>query len=137
MGNSNSILLLSAAVALITFFLLSPILMMTIANFGVRKNFAETMVKEGVVPESEVKMRHPKQQGISLVITIVLIAVLLAGAVKTAPWGYFCIALPLLGGIMRYRNLIQFNNLTVKWFRNQYKDVLNAKKFNRYVDEHF
>ncbi len=137
LGNSNAIFLLSAIIALVTFFMLAPSLLITIANFGVRKNFTETMVAEGIVPKDVVKMRHPVQQGISLIITVVLIAVLLAGAVKTAPWGYFCILLPLIGGAMRYRHLIQFNSKTVEWFKRQYKDELNAKKFNRYVNEHF
>ena len=45
--------------------------------------------------------------------------------------------LPLAGGAMRYRHLIQFNNKTVEWFKRVYKDELDVKKFNRYVNEHF
>ncbi len=137
LGNSNAIFLLSAVIALVTFFMLSPILLMTIANFGVRKSFTETMVQEGIVSREVVKQRHPAQQGTSLIITLVLLVVLIAGAIKTAPWGYFCILLPLAGGAMRFRHLISFNNKTVEWFKRVYKDELDAKKFNRYVNEHF
>ena len=75
LGNSNAIFLLSAVIALVTFFMLSPILLMTIANFGVRKSFTETMVQEGIVSREVVKQRHPAQQGTSLIITLVLLAV--------------------------------------------------------------
>ena len=43
----------------------------------------------------------------------------------------------LVAGVLKYRNIIQFNSLTVQRFRNTYKDEMDLNKYNKYVDSHF
>ena len=43
----------------------------------------------------------------------------------------------LAAGFLKYRKIVQYNSLTVKRFRNTYKDQMNVTKFNKFVDTHF
>ena len=40
-------------------------------------------------------------------------------------------------GFLKYRNIVQYNSLTVKRFRNTYKEDMDVKKFNKFVETHF
>ena len=51
--------------------------------------------------------------------------------------GYICGCIALVAGVLKYRNIIQFNSLTVQRFRNTYKDEMDLNKYNKYVDSHF
>jgi len=51
--------------------------------------------------------------------------------------GYICGCIALVAGGLKYRNIIQFNSLTVQRFRNTYKDEMDLNKYNKYVDSHF
>ena len=67
----------------------------------------------------------------------VLFAVLIWTCWKSAPMGYLCGGVALVAGFLKYRKIVQYNSLTVKRFRNSYKDQMDTKKFNKFVETHF
>ena len=56
---------------------------------------------------------------------------------KSEPWGYICGGVGLVAGMLKYRALVQYNSETVKRFKNTYKDEMDVKKFNKFVETHF
>lgn len=139
MGNMGDlgILLIGVVDALFAFFVVAPIMLNTASLFGVQKQFARAMVEEGVIDEETVKLLHPKKQIAGVIISIVVFAVLIWTCWKSAPMGYLCGGVALVAGFLKYRKIVQYNSLTVKQFRNTYKDHMNVEKFNRFVDAHF
>ncbi len=139
MGNMGdlAILLVGIVDALFAFFVVAPILLNTASLFGVQKRFAQAMVEEGVIDADTVKQMQPKKQIAGVLISLVLFAVLLWTCWKTAPMGYLCGGVALVAGFLKYRKIVQYNSLTVKRFRNTYKDQMNVTKFNKFVDTHF
>ena len=139
MGNMGdlAILLVGIADALFAFFVVAPILLNTASLFGVQKRFAQAMVEEGVIDADTVKQMQSKKQIAGVLISLVLFAVLLWTCWKTAPMGYLCGGVALVAGFLKYRKIVQYNSLTVKRFRNTYKDQMNVTKFNKFVDTHF
>ena len=139
MGNMGDlgILLIGVVDALFAFFVVAPIMLNTASLFGVQKQFARAMVEEGVIDEETVKLLHPKKQIAGVIISIVVFAVLIWTCWKSAPMGYLCGGVALVAGFLKYRKIVQYNSLTVKRFRNTYKDHMNVDKFNRFVDAHF
>ena len=139
MGNMGdlAILLVGIVDALFAFFVVAPILLNTASLFGVQKRFAQAMVEEGVIDAATVKQMHSKKQIASVLISLVLFAVLVWTCWKTAPMGYLCGGVALVAGFLKYRKIVQYNSLTVKRFRNTYKDQMNVTKFNKFVDTHF
>ena len=139
MGNMGdlAILLVGIVDALFAFFVVAPILLNTASLFGVQKRFAQAMVEEGVIDAATVKQMHSKKQVAGVLISLVLFAVLLWTCWKTAPMGYLCGGVALVAGFLKYRKIVQYNSLTVKRFRNTYKDHLDSTKFNKYVDSQF
>lgn len=139
MGNMGdlAILLVGIVDALFAFFVVAPILLNTASLFGVQKRFAQDMVEEGVIDADTVKQMQSKKQIAGVLISLVLFAVLLWTCWKTAPMGYLCGGVALVAGFLKYRKIVQYNSLTVKRFRNTYKDQMNVTKFNKFVDTHF
>lgn len=139
MGNMGDlgILLIGVVDALFAFFVVAPIMLNTASLFGVQKQFARAMVEEGVIDEETVKLLHPKKQIAGVIISIVVFAVLIWTCWKSAPMGYLCGGVALVAGFLKYRKIVQYNSLTVKQFRNTYKDHMNVDKFNKFVDAHF
>lgn len=139
MGNMGdlAILLVGIVDALFAFFVVAPILLNTASLFGVQKRFAQAMVEEGVIDADTVKQMQSKKQIAGVLISLVLFAVLLWTCWKTAPMGYLCGGVALAAGFLKYRKIVQYNSLTVKRFRNTYKDQMNVTKFNKFVDTHF
>ena len=139
MGNMGdlAILLVGIVDALFAFFVVAPILLNTASLFGVQKRFAQAMVEEGVIDAETVKLLHPKKQIAGVLISLVLFAVLIWTCRKSAPMGYLCGGVALVAGFLKYRKIVQYNSLTVKRFRNTYKDQMNVTKFNKFVDTHF
>ena len=119
MGNMGelSVLLIGVVDALFAFFVVAPIMLNTASLFGVQKRFA--------------------QQIAGVLISVVLFAVLIWTCWKSAPMGYLCGGVALVAGFLKYRKIVQYNSLTVKTFRNTYKDHMDVKKFNKFVDTHF
>lgn len=139
MGNMGdlAILLVGIVDALFAFFVVAPILLNTASLFGVQKRFAQAMVEESVIDADTVKQMQSKKQIAGVLISLVLFAVLLWTCWKTAPMGYLCGGVALVAGFLKYRKIVQYNSLTVKRFRNTYKDQMNVTKFNKFVDTHF
>ncbi len=139
MGNMGelSVLLIGVVDALFAFFVVAPIMLNTASLFGVQKRFAQAMVEEGVIDAETVKLLHPKKQIAGVLISVVLFAVLIWTCWKSAPMGYLCGGVALVAGFLKYRKIVQYNSLTVKTFRNTYKDHMDVKKFNKFVDTHF
>ena len=131
------IFLYYAVIALFAFFVVGPCLLNTVSLFGVQKQFAKTMVEEGVISQAEVDRLHPKKQIAGILISAVVFGALVFLAQRNTSIGYLCGAIALAASFMKYRRILQFNSLTVKRFRNTYRDSLDAKKFNKYVDTHF
>lgn len=139
MGNMGdlAILLVGIVDALFAFFVVAPILLNTASLFGVQKRFAQAMVEESVIDADTVKQMQSKKQIAGVLISLVLFAVLLWTCWKSAPMGYLCGGVALVAGFLKYRKIVQYNSLTVKRFRNTYKDQMNVTKFNKFVDTHF
>jgi len=135
--DSLPVLIFSAAIALFTFFGVAPMVLNAASLFGVQKRFAEAMIQEGVVKESDVRRLYPGKQVAGVIVTLVLIAAVGVAAYKTAPAGYFAVGIPLVAGLLKYRKIVQYNSLTVQRFRNTFQSVMDAKKFNQFVDSHF
>ena len=132
-----SVLLIGVVDALFAVFVVAPIMLNTASLFGVQKRFAQAMVEEGVSDADTVKLLHPKKQIAGVLISLVLFAVLIWTCWKSAPMGYLCGGVALVAGFLKYRKIVQYNSLTVKRFRNTYKDHMDVKKFNKFVDTHF
>ena len=132
-----TVLLIGVVDALFAFFVVAPMLLNTASLFGVQKQFAKAMVEEGVIDADTVKLLHPKKQIAGVLISVVLFAVLIWTCWKSAPMGYLCGGVALVAGFLKYRKIVQYNSLTVKTFRNTYKDHMDVKKFNKFVDTHF
>ena len=124
-------------VALFGFFVAAPCILNAISLFGVQKRFAKAMVEEGIIPQAEIDRLHPKKQLAGVVISAIVLVALLLFCYKLQPWGFAVGILPMIVGFWKYRKVLEFNSLTVKRFRNSYKDKLDSKKFNKYVDTHF
>ena len=122
-----TVLLIGVVDALFAFFVVAPMLLNTASLFGVQKQFAKAMVEE----------LHPKKQIAGVLISLVLFAVLIWTCWKSAPMGYLCGGVALVAGFLKYRKIVQYNSLTVKRFRNSYKDQMDTKKFNKFVETHF
>ena len=139
MGNMGelSVLLIGVVDALFAFFVVAPIMLNTASLFGVQKRFAQAMVEEGVIDAETVKLLHPKKQIAGVLISVVLFAVLIWTCWKSAPMGYLCGGVALVAGFLKYRKIVQYNSLTVKTFRNTYKDHMDVQKFNKFVGTHF
>ena len=140
MGNNTTstvVLLLDAVVALFGFFVVAPMIMNTIAQFGVHKRFAQTMVEEGIVSADDVKLIQPKKQLAGVIISAVVIVVFVGICLRTAPFGFLCGGIPLVVGFFKYRQVIQFNSLTIQRFQKTYQDKYDANKLNAYVNKMF
>ena len=101
-----------------------------------QKRFAKVMVDEGVVKEETVRRLHPKKQVAGVLISLLVLAGL-GWTCTRVDMGYICGCIALVAGVLKYRNIIQFNSLTVQRFRNTYKDEMDLNKYNKYVDSHF
>lgn len=132
-----SILVIGIVDTLFGFFVVAPCILNAASLFGVQKQFAKTMVAEGVISEAEVKRIHPKKQAAGIFISLLVLAVLAYTCTKSAPWGYVCGGVATVMGFLKYRKIMQYNSLTVKRFRNTYKDEMDTKKFNKFVETHF
>ena len=131
------ILIIGVVDTFFAFFVVAPMMLQAASLFGVQKQFARTMIDEGVISEEAVQRLHPKKQIAGVIVSVVLVAVLGGICWRNAPAGYFCGGLPLIAGFLKYRSIVQFNSLTVQRFRNTYKDEMDTNKYNKYVDAHF
>ena len=137
MNNDNfMVFVYNAIIALFAFFVAAPMLLNAISLFTVQKRFAKAMVDEGVVKEETLRRLHPKKQVAGVLISLLVLAGL-GWTCTRVDMGYICGCIALVAGVLKYRNIIQFNSLTVQRFRNTYKDEMDLNKYNKYVDSHF
>ena len=137
MNGSMGQLLGDALLVVYTFFGVVPMLLNTVSQFGVLKRFSDEMVREGIIKEETVKTLLPKKQIAGVVISALMLFVLFSVCLKTAPYGWLCAGIPFLLGLFKYRNIIQFNSLTVQRFQNNFKGEYDVKKMKNYIDTHF
>lgn len=131
------ILIIGVVDTFFAFFVVAPMMLQAVSLFGVQKQFAKAMVEEGVVTQETVDRIHPKKQIAGVVISLLVLAVLAFTCTKASPWGYICGGVGLVVGLLKYRTIVQYNSDTVKRFKNTYKDEMDVKKFNRFVETHF
>ena len=131
------ILIIGVVDTFFAFFVVAPMMLQAASLFGVQKQFAKAMVEEGVVTQETVDRIHPKKQIAGVVISLLVLAVLAFTCTKASPWGYVCGGVGLVVGLLKYRTIVQYNSDTVKRFKNTYKDEMDVKKFNRFVETHF
>ena len=132
-----SILIIGIIDTLFGFFVVAPCILNAVSLFGVQKQFAKAMVDEGVVKQEDVDRIHPKKQLAGIIVSVLVLAVLVYTCAKSAPWGYLCGGVAMVVGFLKYRNIVQYNSLTVKSFKNTYKEEMDVKKFNKFVETHF
>lgn len=132
-----SILIIGIIDTLFGFFVVAPCILNAVSLFGVQKQFAKAMVDEGVVKQEDVDRIHPKKQLAGIIVSVLVLAVLVYTCAKSAPWGYLCGGVAVVVGFLKYRNIVQYNSLTVKRFKNTYKEEMDVKKFNKFVETHF
>ncbi len=132
-----SILIIGIIDTLFGFFVVAPCILNAVSLFGVQKQFAKAMVDEGVVKQEDVDRIHPKKQLAGIIVSVLVLAVLVYTCAKSAPWGYLCGGVAMVVGFLKYRNIVQYNSLTVKRFKNTYKEEMDVKKFNKFVETHF
>lgn len=135
--NNTVKLFMDAFLALFAFFAVAPILLNAVAQFGVHKRFANAMIEEGVITAEAVKEMLPKKQIAGVIVSAVVLGVLGVTCYKTAPFGYLCAGVPFVVGLWKYRNVVQFNSLTVQRFQATFKDKYDVAKLNKYVDKMF
>ena len=131
------ILIIGVVYTFFAIFVVAPMMLQAASLFGVQKQFAKAMVEEGVVTQETVDRIHPKKQIAGVVISLLVLAVLAFTCTKASPWGYICGGVGLVVGLLKYRTIVQYNSDTVKRFKNTYKDEMDVKKFNRFVETHF
>ena len=132
-----SILIIGIIDTLFGFFVVAPCILNAVSLFGVQKQFAKAMVDEGGVKQEDVDRIHPKKQLAGIIVSVLVLAVLVYTCAKSAPWGYLCGGVAMVVGFLKYRNIVQYNSLTVKRFKNTYKEEMDVKKFNKFVETHF
>ena len=71
------------------------------------------------------------------IISLVAVAAFGYGVWRQAPISYLSGGLPLVVGFLKYRQIVQFNSLTVKRFQNTYQGQMDVKKYNDYVNKTF
>lgn len=131
------VFLFQAALALFGFFVVAPCVLNAVSVFGVQKRFAQQMVEQGVVKTEEVKNMQPKKEIAGVIVSLAVIFALCYSSYRSAPMGYFCGGISVAAGLWKYRNILELNSLTVRRFRNTYKDCINNEKYNKYVATHF
>ena len=131
------ILIIGVVDTFFAFFVVAPMMLQAASLFGVQKQFAKAMVDEGVIKAEDVQRIHPKKQIAGIIVSALVLAVLIYTCAKSAPWGYACGGVATVVGFLKYRNIVQYNSLTVKRFRNTYKEDMDVKKFNKFVETHF
>lgn len=134
---SAAILFFNAALALFSFFVVAPITLNAISMFTVQKKFGETMIQEGVIDKDVFYRMHAQKRNAGVFIALTVFLAMAFACFQNGGLGILCGGLPLLCGCLKYRRILEYNNLTVQKFRNTYKSVMDEKKYNRFVEKNF
>ena len=133
-----SVLLRNAVLTVLAFFVVAPCVLNAISAFGAQQRFAERMAEAGIVGMDDVRAVLKTKKAVGVVLSAVLLAGLLFFASTRGMFGWICAAAGLLLGALRYRGVLQVENpVTAKRFRDTFASVMDEKKYNAYVDEHF
>lgn len=135
--NDFGTLILYVVITALSFFVAVPCVLNAISIFGVQKKFSRTMIQLGILKEADFKALHPKKAAAGVVLSLILLGALVSFSLRCAPFGIFCMLFGMAAGVAKYYKILQLNSLTVKRFRNTYRDVLDSKKFNAYVEKNF
>ena len=136
--SSISIFIVQAFLALFTFFVAAPCVLNAISTFTVQARLAKTMVEEGVITEADRRLLQPKKADCRS-------GYLGDSGGRTdsrcrpdsPPYGYFSCGIAAIAGALKYRQILEFNSLTVSRFKNTYQSVMNASKYDQYVKKMF
>lgn len=134
-GTGN--LLGTVLTVVVAFFILGPAIATCISQFTVQKKFNDIMIEKGVVSAEEVNKLHPKKQIAGVVICLIFAAII---GVVCAKNGWFTAGFTLIAlafGIFKNRKVMQFTSFTAQRFKAAFKDVMDVKKFNDYIDKTF
>ena len=129
------VLFLYAALAAFAFFVAAPITLNAVSTFGVQKKFARDMIEQGVIKEEVVKEMESKKQLAGVVVSLIVLAALVFVSLNIK-YGYSA-GVALVLGLIRFRHIIQFNNLTVKRFQSNYSGQYDKGKLNAYIKKTF
>lgn len=135
--NDFGALIIYVLITGLAFFVAVPCVLNAISVFGVQKRFSKQMIQLGVLKEADFKALHSKKAAAGVVISALLLGALVSFSLDNAPFGIYCLLFGLVAGVAKYYKILQLNSLTVKRFRNTYKNVMDTKKFNAYVEKNF
>ena len=130
------VLLLYAAIAAFSFFVAAPTVLNAVSAFGVQKKFAQDMIEHNIIDAEAVKEIEPKKQIAGLIISLVVLAALFFVSFRVN-LGFISMGVGLLFGLLRFRHIVQFNNLTVKRFQNNYAGKYDKEKLKAYINKIF
>lgn len=136
MSNTGS-LIGNVITVVVAFFILGPAIATCISQFTVQKKFNNIMIERGVISAEEVSKLHPKKQLAGVLICLVFLGIVTAICLKNDWYTFVFTALGLVGGIFKNRKVMEFNTFTAQRFKAAYKGKMDAKKFNKYIDETF
>ena len=94
------------------------------------------MIDRGIIKEEDVKALQPKKQLSGIIIAFIVLAALLIVSLNIKN-GFISMGVGLIVGLLRFRHIIQFNNLTVKRFQNTYAGKYDNTKLNEYIRKTF
>lgn len=126
-----------AILAFFTFFGVVPIVLNTVSQFTVLKTFADEMVRIGVIEKETVEALMPKKQLAGIIISALILFVVLGVCFKAGGYAWACAGIAFLAGLLKYRQIIEFNSLTVIRFKGSFKGEYDEKKLNKYIETHF
>jgi len=130
-------LFFNAILTLFALFAAAPIVLNTVATFGVQKRFAQAMIEEGIISKEDVQRIQPKKQLAGVIISLLVVGALLFVSWRSAPFGLICFAVGFVLGLLKFMKVTQFNSLTVQQFQRTYQDCYDEKKLRRYVENIF
>lgn len=131
-----TLLLINAGLTAFGFFVAAPIFLNSVSTFTVQKRFAETMVEEGIIKEDKIRELQPKKQIAGVVIAVIVMAAAFFTSSRIN-FGLICMTVGFAAGMIKFRNVVQFNTLTVKRFQSTYAGSYDEAKLKKYVNRIF
>lgn len=124
-------------IVLATFFLLCPVLSLTISLFTSQKKFADIMVEKGIVSAEDVKLLHPKKQIAGVLFSAILLAIIVSACVKTGWMTVLSVGIAFVFGMVKNRKVFPVSSFTADRFKTTYAGKYNEAKFKKYISETF
>ena len=137
MNTNTANLIGTVLTVVVAFFILGPAIATCISQFTVQRKFNAVMIERGIVPEAEIRKLHPKKEAAGVIICLVLLGVVAAICAKNNLFTMIFTLVALAFGIFKNRKVMQFNSFTAQRFKAAYGNVMDIKKYNKYIDETF